>query len=38
MNGPKYESRVSLGNVISVVGTLLTAALMVATILIWGGK
>tara|TARA_B000000460_G_scaffold248815_1_gene227327 strand:+ start:1563 stop:1856 length:294 start_codon:yes stop_codon:yes gene_type:complete len=38
MNGPQYESRVSLGNVISVVGTLLTAAVLGATLLIWGGK
>lgn len=38
MTAPKYEPRVSLGNVISVVGTLLTASVLGATLLIWGGK
>ena len=38
INGPQYESRVSLGNVISIIGTLLTAAVLGATLLIWGGK
>lgn len=38
MTAPKYEPRVSLGNVISIAGTLLTAALMIGTMLIWGGK
>ncbi|MGR3521945.1 MAG: hypothetical protein ACU0FT_04245 [Paracoccus sp. (in: a-proteobacteria)] len=38
MATPQYESRVSLGNVISVVGTLLTAAGLGATMLIWGGR
>lgn len=38
MTAPKYEPRVSMGNVISVVGTLLTASVLGATLLIWGGK
>ena len=38
MTAPKYESRVSLGNVLSIIGTILTAIAMLATMFIWGAK
>ena len=38
VTGWRIDNRISLGNIISLAGTVLTALAMLATLLMWGAR
>lgn len=38
MTPPRIENKITLGNILSIIGTGMTAAGMIVTLSIWGGR